>query len=323
MSLCVQRLHIIWLGSIPPNTKRKPYRRYIIEWSEQNPSWEIFLWTDRLGRERDQIYQWCKENDIQPRFIMEQDVLWGDEREVVMLQIQEQFYANASDLLRLRILYQMGGLYVDADVEPTVLPKLELPLGIGLLMRKNGGELQSIAPHALASIQGHTVLQVALWQGQTNFNILNTLEEQDFRYSESVSERYGGVLMLTGDLLRPALRTVFGVFPTGAWGWSPWLEAMQLPLSLRHLEHHSWLGEDTERPEVFFPPGLGVEIAQTWTSRALTSILHLSAAYGESWMITIAAEQVGPFENHFGYSPKGLAIRSQRSKEVIDSVPSV
>ena len=164
-----------------------------------------------------------------------------------MSQLREHFYANASDLLRLRILYQMGGLYVDADVEPTVLAQLELPLGIGLLLRKDGGELQSIAPHALAAMQGHAVLQVALWQGQNNFNVLSTLEEQDFRYSESVSEKYGGVLMLTGDLLRPALRTVFGIFSTEAWRWSPWLEAMQLPLSLRHLEHHSWLGEDTEK----------------------------------------------------------------------------
>ena len=57
-------------------------------------------------------------------------------------------------------------------------------------------------------------------------------------------------------------------------------------------------------------------IAQTWTNQALTSILHLTAAYGESWMIAIAAEQVAPFENHFGYSPKGLAIRAQRSKKL-------
>ena len=323
MSFCVQRLHLIWLGSIPPNTKQKPYRRSLLDWTDKNPNWEVYLWTDRQGRERGQIHQWCVENDIVPRFIEEGDVLWGEEREVVLKQLREGFYANASDLLRLRILYQMGGLYVDFDVEPTVLPPLELPLGIGLLLRKSEEKLQSIAPHALASIQGHSVLQIALWQGQTNFNVLATLEEQDFRYSKSVSERYGGVLMLTGDLLRPALRKVFGVFPTDAWQWSPWLEAMHLPLSLRHLEHHSWLGEDTERPEIFFPPGLGLAIAQTWTSRSLTSTLHLAAAYGESWMIGIAAQQISPFENHFGYSPKGLAVRTQRSQDIIDGIPSI
>lgn len=323
MSFCVQRLHLIWLGSIPPNTKQKPYRRYIIDWAEQNPTWEIYLWTDRQGREREQIHQWCTENDIFPRFITEGDVLWGEERELVLNQLREKFYANASDLLRLRILYQMGGLYVDTDVEPTVLPQIELPLGIGLLLRKNGEELQSIAPHSIASIQGHAVLQIALWQGQSNFNVLATLEEQDFRYSKSVSERYGGVLMLTGDLLRPALKTVFGVFTADAWRWSPWLEVMQLPLSLRHLEHHSWLEEDALRPEVFFPPGLGMAIVKTWTDRALTSTLHLAAAYAESWMIDIAAQQVAPFENHFGNSPKGLAVRTQRSQDIIDCIPSI
>ena len=94
-------------------------------------------------------------------------------------------------------------------------------------------------------------------------------------------------------------------------------------LILHHLEHHSWLSEDTERPEIFFPPGLGLAIAQTWTNRALTSTLHLSAAYGESWMIDIAAQQIAPFEDHFGYSPKGLAVRVQRPQDIIDCIPSI
>ena len=49
-------------------------------------------------------------------------MLWGSEKAMVLEQLETTFYANASDLLRLRILYQMGGLYVDCDVAPRVLP---------------------------------------------------------------------------------------------------------------------------------------------------------------------------------------------------------
>ena len=324
VSHCVRRLHLIWLGSIPPNTQSKPYRRYIVEWITNNPTWEVYLWTDRTDREQNQVHQWCEENGVLHRSILgEQDVLWGSEKEMVLEQLEATFYANASDLLRLRILYQMGGLYVDSDVEPRALPDIELPLGIGLLLRRDEDRLQSIAPHVISAVQGHPVLQIALWQGGTNLNLLGILDEQDFRYSESTSEKYGGVLMLTGDLLRPALRTVFGLFSTDTWNWSPWLEAIQLPIAFRHREDHSWLDAENEVPDLFFPPALGVAIAQTWINRPLTSILHLTAAYADIWMIDIAAQQVVPFENHFGYSPKRTAMQHSRSQDVINSIPSI
>ena len=315
---------MIWLGTIPPNTQSRPYRRHIVEWTVHNPNWAVYLWTDRADHQKEQLDQWCQENGVRHRSILEQGcVLWGSEKDMVFEQLQIKSYANASDLLRLRILYQTGGLYVDSDVEPRVLPDIELPLGIGLILRKDGGRLQSIAPHAIAAFQGHPVLQIALWQGGTNLRLLSTIDEQDFRYSESISEKYGGVLMLTGDLLRPALRTVFGLFTSDTWSWSPWLEAIQLPIKFRHREDHSWLCTDATTPELFFPPALGLAIAQTWIHKPLTSILHLTAAHADTWMIEIAAQQVLPFENHFGYSPKRTAIQYNRSQEIIDSIPSV
>ena len=324
MSQCVQRLHLIWLGSIPPNTNNKPYRRNIIDWTLNNPTWEVYLWTDRSELQGEQVHQWCEQNGVIYRSVLEeQHVLWGSEKDRVHEQLKGHFYANASDLLRLRILYQMGGLYVDCDVEPRILSDIELPLGIGLILKKSDGNLQSVAPHVIAAEQAHPVLQIALWQGEINFNSLSTIEEQDFRYSESVSEKYGGVLMLTGDLFRPALRTVFGLFTSDTWGWSPWLEAMQLSIAFRHHEDHSWLDDEVANPDLFFPPALGLAIARTWIQRPLTSILHLSAAYGDCWMIDIAAKQVMPFENHFGYSPKRTAVQHGRSKEIINAVPSM
>ena len=57
---------------------------------------------------------------------------------------------------------------------------------------------------------------------------------------------------------------------------------------------------------------LGFAIARTWTDRPLTSVLHLAAMYSESWLIQIAAQRVLPFENYFGHSPRGAALRAHR-----------
>ena len=40
------------------------------------------------------------------------------------------FYANASDILRMQILYQPGGVYVDLDVQSAQMPAFDFPLGL-------------------------------------------------------------------------------------------------------------------------------------------------------------------------------------------------
>ena len=327
MASVPQRLHLIWLGSLPPNSSQRPYRRRLLEWVDQNLGWEVYLWTDRGGREADQVSSWCTENGITHHTILDtEQILWGDEYSLVIEQLRHGFYANASDILRMRILYQLGGIYVDLDVQSIQLPPFDLPLGIGLVLREGDGVLQSIAPHAIASVAGHSVLQIALWQVLTNFRLLSESEEPDFRYSAKPSERYGGVLVLTGDVLRPALRAVFGLFDGGIWGWSAWLEALRLPFRFHHLEDLSWMGKtdvEISDEDAFFPSELGFAIARTWTDRPLTSVLHLAAMYSEAWLIQIAAQQVLPFENYFGYSPRGAALRAHRLSEVVQVVPEI
>ena len=325
MTVCPTRLHIIWLGSMPPNTTRHPHRRRLLEWVELNPTWDILVWTDRIDREAEQLNEWCSTHGLQHRSIWSSAVLlWGTEESTVKSQIEHGFYANASDLLRLRILYQWGGIYVDSDVEPTSFANITLPLGIGLSMQRKGDYLDSIAPHVIASVQGHTLLQLALWQGVSNCVLQVTIDEQDFRLSDDPTERFGCTLVLTGDILRPALLHVFGLLEGSGWGWSPWLEALRLPFSLVHRQEHTWL-EHTERmtDQLFFPPTLGLAIAQSWTNQALTSILHWTAQYSEGWMIELATQTVLPFENYFGYSPQGAAIKLGRSSDIIKEVPSI
>ncbi len=330
MAHCVNRIHVIWLGSVPLNTLEHPHRRRLVEWAEANPDWEVWVWTDRQDRECVQLDNWCQSNGLRHMPIWRDVILWGTERSTILELLSEGFYANASDLLRLRILYQWGGLYVDVDVEPIALPKIELPLGIGVVMLKGENRLQSIAPHAIASVQGHELLQLALWQGVSNCLIQTRMTEPDYRQSSIQSQQYGGTLVLTGDLLRPALKKVHGAFRGVQWQWSPWLEAMRLPLLLVHHQENTWVRETTSLDVLssgyegaFFPPKLSRAVADTWSDRSLTSVLHWSAQYAEPWMIRVAAQEMAPFENHFGYSPKGAAIKIGRSKEVLLAIPSM
>ena len=60
------------------------------------------------------------------------EVQWGGEYPIFKEDPHENFYVTASDLLRLRVLYQWGGFYADFDVLPrrlqAVLCRWELPL---------------------------------------------------------------------------------------------------------------------------------------------------------------------------------------------------
>lgn len=319
-----QLIHCIWLGSIPPNDRERPHRRRLVDWVAQNPSWSIWLWTDRKDREWIQLEQWCKDNSIVLKSVWDtHSILWGNERDYVYQAIQQSFWATASDLLRLRILYQCGGIYVDSDVEPIQVPSFELPLGIGMILREENSKLISITPHVLAAMPGHSCLQIALWRGVGNIQLLNSLNEPDFRLDKDPTKIYGGTLVLTGDLLRPALLQVEGIFSSPDFGWTPWLESMRLPFTVIHREETQWLNADTPEVGLFFPPELSLLIRQSWSFGRLTSILHWIAAFGPSWLIEHACQTVDPFQDYFGHSPRGLATLKERGRAFVQQVPSI
>ena len=319
-------LHCIWLGSVPPNDQYRPHRRRLLEWVQMNPNWSIWLWTDRIGREYHQLQLWCAENKIVLRSVLEDgSILWGDEYHCVIEALQEQFWATASDLLRLRILYQCGGVYVDSDVEPIPIPNFELPLGLGLALRRDHEVLRSITPHIIAAAQGHPCLQIAIWKGVENMHFLQKIEEVDYRKDDDPIKRYGGTLVLTGDLMRPALLRVEGIFSTSDFGWSPWLESMRLPFSIVHRQEAQWLNTDVliEDNAVFFPPKLSQMVRESWSVTRLTSVLHWVAAYGPLWLVEHAAVVTDPFQDYFGHSPRGVATICKRGTDFISRIPSV
>ena len=317
-------LHLIWLSGIPPNTEKLPYRQRLLQWRGLNPKWSISLWSDVQGAEQEQLKQWCETNSIELRAIHEQ-VQWGGEYSVFQEECVRKFYVTASDLLRLRVLYQWGGFYADFDVVPRRLPAGQLPLGIALVIVKRKDRVNSILPHAIAAYAGHPILQMALWEAQTNFKLMETLPNEDYRLHEDPSFRYGAALALTGDLFRPALSLCAGVFPRDSFAWTAWLGIMQIGLDIEHKEDNSWL--NGERPTERIYPNLFMEAKRNRLARQrrrpLTSILHLAAAYSGPELISTAAKYIQPFEDYFGHTPRGLAQRLKRAPDIVQQVPSV
>jgi hypothetical protein len=309
---------------MPPNSSEHPYRRRLMLWREINPNWTIYLWSDLEGRDRQQMLQWCGNLNI--TLHSPKDIPMGPGEKVIFEEeCNRHFYVTASDLLRLRVLYQFGGFYVDFDVLPRTLPTGTLPLGIAMLLRNWDGKLAAVTPHAIASYPAHPLLQMALWEAESNFKLLENFPDQDFRNHEDPSYRYGSALALTGDLFRPALALCAGVLPVEGFPWTAWLDVMQLGIPIEHLEDNSWLYGD--RPSEKIYPSVFMDAQKERLSRQrhypVTSVLHIAAAYGGSKLIGYAKQSVAPFEDYFGHTPRGIAQIHQRNASIMDLIPSV
>lgn len=319
------RIHFIWLGSSIPNSLERPYRRHLLEWKRLNPNHQIFLWTDGEGVVLERIQFWAEQYGLVLQTM--DSIQWGTEKERILGFLEKGYFTNASDLLRLRILYQWGGLYFNFGVSPIILPlRLEAPLGILLQLQKEEEQLSSIPLAMMGAEAGHELLQLALWEAEQNFQLLEKLPMLDLRRHENPTIRYGGTLALTGDTLRPALAQVAGFFPEEGYPWSLGLEWMLFRIPLEYSEDLTWLGGEIDYERPFHPEELLQLITERQKlsrQRVLSSILHWASAFASQDVIEIIAEVVAPFESYFGSSPKGLAIRHQREQQIVDLIPDM
>lgn len=88
-SLIPQIIHLIWLGSTPPVSVNLA----VDSWKRHHPSWEVKLWT---------------ENEMK-------NFVWTSAHSETVFN-QGKNWAEKSDILRLELLYQFGGIYSDTDV---------------------------------------------------------------------------------------------------------------------------------------------------------------------------------------------------------------
>lgn len=319
------RLHFVWLGSSIPNSLDYPYRRRLLLWRQKNPQYQVFIWTDRKAGDLERLQSWAEKNEILVQTI--EQLQWGTEQEAIRVLLAQKYFANASDLLRMRILYQWGGIYLDLDVSPCVIPlNFQAPLGILLKLQKSEEVLYSVSMYAIASHPGHELLQLALWEGEQNMQLLQTLPDLDDRQHEDPTVRYGATLALTGDIIRPALAQVAGFFPEQGYPWTLGLEWMRFFFPFEHQEDNSWISGQVDHENPFYPEELMSLIRERQTSarrRVLSSILHWAAAFGPAEMISEIAKVIAPFESYFGSSPRGIALRYQREQKILQLIPNM
>lgn len=82
-----KKLHFIWIG----DESKKPVR-CIDTWMKKNPEYEVKVWGN---------------NQLQT-------VNWRNHRQLHDM-LEKKDYAGASDVMRYEILYEHGGIYIDAD----------------------------------------------------------------------------------------------------------------------------------------------------------------------------------------------------------------
>lgn len=94
-------IHVIWIG--PRQFPRESVEN-VRTWMAKHPGWTIKFWTDR------------------ERPLPVPGMVFQDIADLNMLKLRDCFaksdnWAEKSDLLRLEILYQEGGIYIDHDVK--------------------------------------------------------------------------------------------------------------------------------------------------------------------------------------------------------------
>ena len=107
-------IHIIWTG------KRMPfaYQQRLLRWKEENPGFEVKLWTDDVSLSLGEVYseiQVHRYTDAFPKPPSELEQRFLDYIEEARANNQ---YAMVSNLLRHHLMATEGGFYFDTDVEP-------------------------------------------------------------------------------------------------------------------------------------------------------------------------------------------------------------
>lgn len=95
-----KRFHFIWLGPKPLPASSEAN---IVLWRKLHPDWQVDLWSDASIR-----------SDASIQKFLEKSAGW---RNAALLSTLES-YAAKSDVLRLLLLREFGGVYLDGDMEP-------------------------------------------------------------------------------------------------------------------------------------------------------------------------------------------------------------
>jgi hypothetical protein len=147
----MKKIHFIWMGGVLPQSKEHPYRARVIQWAHYNRDWEVNLWVLEafldgvVGVQHEQMKLQVANLRIrgiqgEQGMLVRQNLIQAFASEVRHAGADKRLnnWGAASDILRVAILNEEGGLYLDTDVVPgRALGTLVAPSGF-LLHRVPG-----------------------------------------------------------------------------------------------------------------------------------------------------------------------------------------
>lgn len=152
-------LHFIWLG---PKEYPEQSRKYLDGWMDRHPTWKAIFWSDR---EHEDLPEGVEKRLVIPALLGEFQRLYDE----------SDNFGERSDLIRLLALDEMGGVYIDHDMEcRTSFAELHrsYPFYGGLLTPGNPviHRAAIMRNSIIGAEKGHPILRKALKRAEANWD---------------------------------------------------------------------------------------------------------------------------------------------------------
>ena len=160
-----QSLHFVWFGGpIPGAGAAHDYLENIRTVAINAASHQVFVWLSPQFSTNPHVYtqnrQWCEgTGNVTPRDVTDPGDLVLKPTEIAALQLQwdtpERNYGAMSDIARVAILAQHGGMYMDTDCSMTANPNpATIVLRYGFMTTKPRWDSVSFTNSIMASVAG-------------------------------------------------------------------------------------------------------------------------------------------------------------------------
>eukprot|EP00747_Dinoflagellata_sp_TGD_P166957 gnl/TRDRNA2_/TRDRNA2_190576_c0_seq1.p1 gnl/TRDRNA2_/TRDRNA2_190576_c0~~gnl/TRDRNA2_/TRDRNA2_190576_c0_seq1.p1 ORF type:complete len:355 (-),score=37.51 gnl/TRDRNA2_/TRDRNA2_190576_c0_seq1:151-1215(-) len=115
-------IHMIWVGS----PFRDTHARNVVQISEKNPAWSIYLWVDQKIGEDSPLVPWLdtpedakelmkyKRGAILLKWLPTEGPSFRN-WDLIGDEMATKSFAGASDYIRMEVIYRYGGIYLDTD----------------------------------------------------------------------------------------------------------------------------------------------------------------------------------------------------------------
>lgn len=212
-------LHRIWFGSSLPEN----YQEFVLNFKKHNPHFKIILWTDFdtiTSEEYGNFRAFCNKHNITLENIREHKNICNYDLIIEELDAVKSDPKNfrvhcvrASDLSRVAILIDQGGLYTDTDTDTyATLPEIDLPLGFLITKASRGKPVlnkrlnfAAIGYDFIAALPQNNILILAAEISRLDYTVYHENKDTRWQMSKQPHIHLASTTRLTGSSIFCAL----------------------------------------------------------------------------------------------------------------------